>query len=180
MLNEKQRTNFFQKVKKQENGCWLWTASVSTSGYGRMRVAGVTIAAHRIAYRQHCGPIPEGMCVCHKCDVRTCVNPEHLFVGTHQDNMNDMTAKGRHRCPDRKGVNNGHARLTEDHVREISVLLPRLNNRQIAAKFGVTGSMISLIRRGKSWTHVTSIKPDDHVKYVSLMNKGSCSSTVEH
>ncbi len=168
MLNEKQRTNFFKKVEKQENGCWLWTAALNPNGYGRVNVLGRTRRAHRISYMQHCGPIPEGMFVCHKCDVRNCVNPEHLFLGDQQSNMADMRSKGRHRCADQRGVNNPSARLTADQVREIAELLPRRNNRQIAAGFGVTHSTISLIRRGKSWTHVTNITPGDNAKYVSL------------
>lgn len=97
------KSRFLEKVKKQKNGCWLWTASVIKSvGYGRFGLSGHkhgTEYAHRAAWRIFVGDIPEGLYVCHKCDVRACVNPKHLFLGTARDNMHDALKKGRIKIP---------------------------------------------------------------------------------
>lgn len=88
---------FLAKIRIDESGCWIWTAGRNKLGYGRFGLPGQykTVQAHRFAYEQFYGPIPEGMFVCHHCDNPPCVNPEHLFVGTHVDNMKDMWSKGR-------------------------------------------------------------------------------------
>ena len=80
-----------------EAGCWLWLGSVSPDGYGRVIIGGKKVLAHRVAWEQVRGPIPQGMCVCHKCDTPACVNPSHLWLGTHTENMRDMSLKGRGR-----------------------------------------------------------------------------------
>jgi hypothetical protein len=82
--------SFWNKVNKT-SGCWIWTAA-NKDGYGRYSNSGY---AHRISWEMHFGKIPAGMFVCHKCDNPPCVNPDHLFLGTNQDNVNDMRAKGR-------------------------------------------------------------------------------------
>lgn len=88
---------FFDKVTYEPNsGCWLWTACAETgAGYGMFAGFPGDKRTHRISYRLHHGEIPPGLLVCHRCDVRTCVNPEHLFLGTHKDNMQDCSRKGR-------------------------------------------------------------------------------------
>jgi len=78
-----------------ETGCWLWTGHMMSTGYGRTQIKDKTYLTHRLSYEAFNEPIPEGLWVLHKCDVRLCVNPKHLFVGTHQDNMNDAVKKGR-------------------------------------------------------------------------------------
>lgn len=78
------------------DGCWLWQGRVGTHGYGMLSHNGKLTTAHRVSYVLKYGDIPSGMIVCHHCDVRRCVNPEHLFLGTHLDNMRDCVAKGRH------------------------------------------------------------------------------------
>lgn len=91
---------FIEKVEKIPiAGCWLWIGTVNYWGYGHFYELNPKkiVKAHRKSYELYKGPIPDGMCVCHKCDVRSCVNPDHLFLGTHKDNVHDMINKGRHK-----------------------------------------------------------------------------------
>ena len=80
--------------ESNDKGCWLYTKLIM-KGYGHLNINGIKIPAHRISYELHNGLIPEGMYICHKCDVRACVNPHHLFIGTHLDNMRDMADKNK-------------------------------------------------------------------------------------
>ena len=110
--------------------------------------------AHRLSFELHHGKIAEGLECCHRCDVPACVNPNHLFIGTHTDNMRDCEIKGRN--PHRKGEKHHKAKLTDETVRLIA---SELKNRtatqwEIAKKFGVTQSTVSLIKLGKIWTHI--------------------------
>ncbi len=86
---------FWDRLVRQENGCWDWPAGTGVSGYGLISYEGRSTGTHRLAWQLTNGPIPEGMFVLHHCDNRRCCNPDHLFVGTHTDNMRDMHAKGR-------------------------------------------------------------------------------------
>ena len=87
---------FWAKVQRgQDDECWRWIAAIRKAGYGALKINGLVRGAHRISWELHYGEIPPGLYVMHTCDIRSCVNPKHLFVGTHKDNMADMMAKGR-------------------------------------------------------------------------------------
>lgn len=91
------KESFVKKTIIDSNGCWIWQGAKDPDGYGRACYNNKTPPAHRLSYLFYKGNIPEGMCVCHSCDTRDCVNPDHLWLGTHDDNMLDMKLKGRAR-----------------------------------------------------------------------------------
>ena len=97
-------SRFMAKVKVTDAGCWIWTGSRKHGGlpYGHFRMGGHIMPAHRAAWILFNGKIPRGRSVLHRCDVPPCIRPQHLFLGTHVDNMRDMVAKGRSYSPTRK------------------------------------------------------------------------------
>ena len=144
---------FWERVKKT-NGCWEWQGAVSDTGYGKACIGHQrTMNAHQLAYILTHGPIPKGHVVCHRCDNRRCVNPDHLFLGTQGDNVRDMTAKGRNRYVPRYGEDNPSSKLTREDVSEIRRRWARGGIRQIdlAHMFSVSDTQISNIVRGKHW-----------------------------
>lgn len=131
-------------------GCLLWRAARNPKGYGHLKWKGVVWQAHRLAWVNTNGPIPDGLMVCHTCDTPACVNPAHLFLGTNGDNMSDRQSKGRQAF--NRGTRNGRAKLTDAQIRDI-----RRDSRSrvaIAREYGVTPSLISQICRGIRWPHV--------------------------
>ena len=85
------------------NGCWLWSGHIRPNGYGSITIKDRACSVHTAAYKEFIGPIPDGMCVCHTCDIRHCFNPEHLWIGTRGDNNRDAFAKGRNNIPRKDG-----------------------------------------------------------------------------
>jgi len=142
---------FFARVQKGSvNGCWLWKGYLNPGGYGMVLCRGRMALAHRVSWTLHRGEIPEGMLICHICDVRACVNPEHLFLGTPGTNAADARRKGRLFRP-RFG-----AKLTPDQVQQIRLLLDRdkMYMTEIARQFGVSSTTIRAIKFGQIWTHI--------------------------
>jgi hypothetical protein len=131
---------FFEKVQKSD-GCWEWTGSKHRQGYGRIRAGERLELAHRVSWKIHFGDIPTGLSVHHSCDNPSCVNPAHLSVGTHKENMLDMARKNRH-----------HSRL-KHLVSDIKTMVKHgWTNQQVADYFGTTQPMISMIVNNKRLT----------------------------
>lgn len=146
-MDEDAIRRFFEKISHDPvSGCWLWTAGCCADGYGNFR-NGKMVGAHRVSWELHVGPIPDGLCVLHTCDNPPCVNPTHLFLGTHADNIADRDSKGRQAGGERHGC----AKLTADDVRRIQT--NRDPQRVIADKYGVSPRTISNIQCGRSWKH---------------------------
>ena len=140
---------FEQKFMPEPNsGCWLWTAACFTNGYGAFWFDGNQVQAHRMAWILEHGSISGGMHVCHKCDVRDCVNPDHLFLGTNADNTADKMAKGR----EARGETQGLAKLTEEQVKAIR--RSGVSHCAIARDYGIHESNVRQIRSYRTWKHV--------------------------
>lgn len=140
---------FITKVKKRSNGCYEWIGAVGDRGrYGTFSLAGKTVGAHRIAWIIANGEdIPDGQFVCHSCDNSLCVHPEHLFLGTHKENMKDMCHKGRSK--------KGQKKLTVQEVLEIRKLWSKGKNYQyINKKFNINGTTVQRIVTGKLWKNI--------------------------
>ena len=134
-------------MPEPNSGCQLWLAH-TVWGYGHVHWKGRDHRAHRLAWELVNGPVPDGLVICHRCDVKACINPNHLFADTIVGNNEDKRKKGRQARGE--GVNT--AKLTEKQVREIR-LDPR-ETRDIAAQFGVDLSTIIRIRNGSTWKHL--------------------------
>jgi len=131
----------------------LWKGAVEPNGYGRFYLSDrINRRAHRVAWTLFRGEIPPGLFVCHHCDVHGCVNPDHLFLGTHAENQADRKRKGR----GVRGERCWNAKLQAGQVRVIKALLAQgvVTQAAIARRFGVAASTISGIQRGESWRHV--------------------------
>jgi hypothetical protein len=145
---------FWKYVNKDcENGCWHFTGSLSNNRYGKLGVNGKFISAHRFSYQLSYGEIPEGMHCCHKCDNPRCVNPDHLFIGTRSENMQDMLNKNRGNKV--KGSLHHSSKLTEDQVLSIKKRIASGEKQcNIAKEFGIANCQITYIKNGRNWKHV--------------------------
>ena len=132
------------------DGCIEWTEGRTNEGYGYKRHEGKSWLAHRWAWMMKHGPIPEGLCVLHRCDNPPCVNVDHLFLGTRVDNNNDKMAKGRHVTS--PGERNGSAKLTVEQVREIRA--STATHRVLAERYGISRTSISYIKNRVNWSVV--------------------------
>jgi hypothetical protein len=154
-----------KKVEKRQDGCWIWNGAKTGNterAYGVISIKSVRVApmlVHRVVYESRFGPVPDGLDVCHSCDNRLCVNPDHLWTGTRKQNMQDCASKGRHwsqtgKYSPPKGSSHPMARINEDDVVEIRKLHSSGKSMaEIGRAFGVTKTSVWQIIRMKNWTH---------------------------
>lgn len=151
---------FWQNVVKTD-GCWLWKGNRAENGYGRIHHRHQTFSVHRLSWELHFGQIPDGMYVCHRCDVRHCVRPDHLFLGTPGDNVRDCWGKGRgatgtwtHPELVPKGEQNGMSKLSGPAVDDIRRRWATGESQtSLAREFGINQTTVSVIVRRKTWRH---------------------------
>lgn len=149
--NDNFEWRFWNKVKKTPT-CWLWIGGRFPKGYGMFTVKGIPRKAHRISWQIHNGSIPEGLLVLHHCDNPPCVNPKHLWVGTHQDNVDDSVSKGR-RC---KGENQWEAKLSSSDILKIRKWYKskKFTQSEMAKHFKVHLHSIENAIHRRTWAHL--------------------------
>ena len=140
-----------QYMPVTETGCWLWTGQCSPVGYGQIKDHYKTRHAHRVSYELAYGLIPDGLFICHKCDVRCCVNPKHLYAGTAKDNRRDTIERGQHNT--RSGEEHWNNKISDNQAREI-FNSPK-DDHGFAKRFGVDCRTVGEIRRGVQRTLAT-------------------------
>lgn len=152
MLTERQHRNFWAKVRVDPSGCWLWTGARNDGGYGSLTADRRPLKAHRVSYELAHGPIPEGqgyhgVCVCHTCDNRLCVRPDHLFLGSNAANMADRNSKRRQA----RGESNGRTLYSDALIAEACALRNwGLSLRAIGRRLGISSGHVSRVTRGLS------------------------------
>ncbi len=147
------KINIWNHYEVSENSCWEWTLSLRTDGYGQFCVEGKMHGAHVLAYEVHNKTkVSRGLLVCHTCDNPKCINPDHLFLGTHQDNKNDCVGKHRHS----RGEKVNTSKLDEKQVMEIRKIYEKgnKNQKELGIIYGVSQVQISSIIRKQSWSHI--------------------------
>lgn len=144
-------------IMTEGRGCWLWVGSLRTGGYGQIGSCVppyLPVRAHVASWLIHYGSIPKGLCVLHKCDVRNCIRPDHLFLGTRKENNQDMIRKGRFcRMPPRRGDEHPRHKLNAAQVLELRREYHRLCHGSAKA-LGVNVETIRGIIHNKSWRHL--------------------------
>lgn len=149
------KKSFFDKTFPEPNtGCWLWAGAIMTGGYGFMKYNSDIKSAHRFSFFIHNNDFNPSLCVLHKCDVRCCVNPDHLFQGTYSDNAKDRESKKRGNL--KHGIHNGRAKLTDEKVKELRLKWStgEYSQRQLAKEYGVDQAKVWSVLHNKSWKHV--------------------------
>lgn len=136
------------KIEKTD-GCWFWTGSVDTHGYGQGWLDGKNQLVHRVMYERYVGPVGD-LCVLHACDTPRCVRPSHLHLGTRAENNQEAAERDRRHRP--SGTQNPHAKLSEADVRAIRA--DQRSARIIAAEYGISRANVSMIRTRRTWRHV--------------------------
>lgn len=134
-----------------DNGCWLWNRTIGSDGYGKITLNNKTFRAHRVSWEAFNGAIPKGIQVLHNCpsgDNPKCINPDHLFLGTHKDNMKDCVNKNRRP----RGENNGRAKLTEEQA--VYIKYSSLPVNELKNKFSVNRETVRHIKKGIIWKHI--------------------------
>lgn len=148
------KQKFYSNIRiNPETGCWEWAGLRDKKGYGIFKALGFTHRANRFSWLLHKGEFPNELYVCHKCDNPPCVNPDHLFLGTQKDNMQDMVRKGRN--ADSKGIKNPRASLYDDAIIQIRKLWDLGESvKEIAIHFCVPKSTVQKIISNETWTHL--------------------------
>ncbi len=157
MSAKKRACEFFYNSDIDSNGCWIWRGSKNVDGYGRTCFRGERSAScHRISWKLYWGDIPPKTMVLHKCDVRACMNPHHLFLGNQDANMKDAAAKGRmSKIPRFIGEDHPNAKLNSRIVKEIRSLFAGGKRQfKIAKMMGVSTKQVHLVVNRKSWGHI--------------------------
>lgn len=142
---------FVKKYSVSDSGCWEWKYPRPDGRANTFFHEGKVQSAYRVSYQLHVGPIPEGICVLHRCDNGLCVNPGHLFLGTYVDNYHDMVSKGRANIA--RGMGKKSTKLTDDAVKDIKT--SSMNGNQLAKKYGVKRQTVYDILAGKTWRHIS-------------------------
>ncbi len=142
------RARFWRRIRKTDT-CWIWTGAVRDTGYGILEWAKQTVRAHRVAWFFAHGEWPKQQ-VCHRCDNRLCVNPDHLFEGTQADNQADMARKGR----SVHGIKHPNVKLSPEDVVEIRRLFGKISLPDLSKRFGVSKQQIHRIGRGERWARL--------------------------
>ena len=145
-------SKFGKNLRIDLGECWSWNGSKNKAGYGQISVNCKPLLAHRVSWEMHFGAIPRGLQVLHKCDNPECCRPDHLFLGTHAENMRDMFSKGRRKTVALSGSRHGMTKLKEHDVRRIrSELLRGKSQASLAREYSVTLSAVHAISKGKTW-----------------------------